>query len=294
MNNKNEHLVSIIIPTYNHASYLGRALQSVINQTYTDWEAIVIDNHSTDKTDQVMLKFKDPRIKYLKINNDGIIAKSRNKGIKVAKGKWVAFLDSDDWWTSDKLKMCLSFANENVDLIYHDLKIEYDNKKFFRRKKIKTRKLKKPILIDLLVAGNAIGNSSVVLRKKILERIGGIDESKELVAAEDYNAWLKISQLTDQFCYLPMKLGYYLIHSQSISKKNMSLPVRNVVRKFMSELNRKQKIKLEANLRYLSGRFYYLNHNFEKSKKDLFFTLCHGFIHLRFRALLMIFIMILR
>ena len=294
MNNKNEHLVSIIIPTYNHASYLGRALQSVINQTYSNWEAIVIDNHSTDKTDQVMSNFKDPRIKYLKINNDGIIAKSRNKGIKVAKGKWVAFLDSDDWWTSDKLKMCLSFANDNVDLIYHDLKIEYDNQTFFRRKKIKTRKLKKPILIDLLVAGNAIGNSSVVLRKKMLERIGGIDESKELVAAEDYNAWLKISELTNQFCYLPNKLGYYLIHSHSISKKNMSIPVRNVVRKFMSKLNYQQKIKLESNLRYLSGRYHYLNNNYKKSREDLIFTLCHGFISLRLRALLMILIMILR
>jgi glycosyltransferase involved in cell wall biosynthesis len=137
LNKKNEYHVSIIIPTYNHASYLGRALRSVINQTYTNWEAIVIDNHSTDNTDQVMSNFKDPRIKYLKINNDGVIAKSRNKGIEIAKGKWVAFLDSDDWWTSDKLKVCLSFANDNVDLIYHDLKIEHDNPKFFRKKKLK-------------------------------------------------------------------------------------------------------------------------------------------------------------
>ena len=100
-------LVSIIIPTFNHANYLSKALQSVLHQTYTNWEAIVIDNYSTDDTDSVITRYNDHRIKYLKIHNGGVIAKSRNAGIKSAKGDWIAFLDSDDTWTSDKLDTCI-------------------------------------------------------------------------------------------------------------------------------------------------------------------------------------------
>ena len=78
MNNKFTQLVSIIIPTYNHSDFLGKALKSVLNQTYENWEAIVIDNYSTDETDKVVNKFNDSRIKYLKIVNNGVLAKSRN------------------------------------------------------------------------------------------------------------------------------------------------------------------------------------------------------------------------
>ena len=84
-------LVSIVIPTYNHARYLGRALQSVLDQTYINWEAIIIDNHSTDNTDQLVASFSDSRIIYLKIHNNGVIASSRNAGIREAKGEWIAF-----------------------------------------------------------------------------------------------------------------------------------------------------------------------------------------------------------
>jgi glycosyltransferase involved in cell wall biosynthesis len=86
LDNKFFPLVSIVIPTYNHANYLGRALQSVLDQTYKNWEAIVIDNHSTDDTSKVIDKYKHPRIKYIKISNQGVIAKSRNAGRLAAKG----------------------------------------------------------------------------------------------------------------------------------------------------------------------------------------------------------------
>ena len=92
MNSKLSPFVSIVIPTYNHANFLGKALESVITQTFTNWEAIVVDNQSTDHTSQVISKFNDHRIKYIKISNYGIIAKSRNLGINVAKGEWIAFL----------------------------------------------------------------------------------------------------------------------------------------------------------------------------------------------------------
>jgi glycosyltransferase involved in cell wall biosynthesis len=281
-------LISIVIPTYNHADYLSKALQSILDQTYKNWEAIVIDNHSTDFTNKVISKYVDPRIKYLKIHNSGVIAKSRNKGILLAKGEWIAFLDSDDWWTSDKLKNCIDYSNNQIDFIYHDLEIVSNKQRFFRRKITKTHQLKKPILVDLLVSGNVISNSSVFVRKKVFEKIGFIDESKALVGSEDYNTWLKIANLTDQFLYLPKKLGYYLIHEQSISQKNMSSSYRIATHKFLSVLNSEQKIKLEANIKYLSGRFNYLNLNYKKAQKDLLFVIRYSSLKLKVKSLIMI------
>lgn len=292
--NKTNYLVSIVIPTFNHSQYLKKALKSIINQTYENWEVIVVDNYSVDDTEKIVANFKNNKIKYLKNHNNGIIAASRNIGIKASKGEWIAFLDSDDWWTKDKLKTCIDKINDEVDLIYHDLEIVSNNPILLGRKKIKSRKLKKPIIIDLLINGNAINNSSVIVRKKLLERINGIDEKKDLVAAEDFNTWLRIASLTDQYIYLPKTLGYYLIHDQSISKKDMSLPTRNATKEFLGYLTEAQRLKQEALFRYISGRFCYLNNNFKKSKKDLLFALRNGNIQLKIKSLLMIIIIKLK
>ena len=281
-------LVSIIIPTFNHANYLSKALQSVLHQTYTNWEAIVIDNHSTDDTSKVIARLNDQRIKYLKIQNYGVIAKSRNIGIKSAKGDWVAFLDSDDSWTSDKLNICIENINSRIDLIYHDLEVTSKRQIFFKGKINKSRQLKKPVLIDLLVNGNVISNSSVIVRKKVLKKIGLIEENKDLIAAEDYNTWLKISKFTDQFLYIPKKLGYYHIHREGVSRRNMSMPTQKATQDFLNVLNYKQKKKLEANINYISGRFNYLNFNYKQAKKDLVFVLSHSSFKLRLKSLIMI------
>jgi len=281
-------LVSVVIPTYNHANFIGKALRSILDQTYQNWEAIVIDNQSTDQTHEILKKYKDPRIKYFKINNNGIIAKSRNFGIKIAKGEWVAFLDSDDYWTSDKLSTCFEHSKKKVDLIYHDMEIVTSKQKLFGRKINRTRRLQKPILIDLLTNGNPISNSSVTVKKKFLEKVGLIDECKDLVASEDYNTWLKISNLTDEFLYIPKKLGYYFVHEKSMSQKNMSPSYRRATCKFLSFLNNEQKIKLETNIRYSSGRFNYLNLNYKQAKKDLLFVLKFSSYKLKVKSLIMI------
>lgn len=288
MNDQANPLVSVVIPSYNHGRYLGRALQSVLDQIYTNWEAIVIDNHSTDNTDEVMASFASPRITYIKIHNKGVIAASRNAGIHAAKGDWVAFLDSDDWWTNGKLQACFNCINDDVDLVYHDLEIVADQSRPFGRKIIKSWQVKAPVLMDLLVKGNAIVNSSVVVRKNLLDKIGGINESVEMIAAEDYNTWLRIAKLTNQFVYLPRKLGYYLIHNQSISKKDMSVPARRAVNEFLHMLNGQQKIKLEANFRYTSGRFNYVIGNDAVAKDDLWFSLKYCKTTIKFKILWMI------
>ena len=284
MNDNATPLVSVVIPTYNHARYLRRALQSVIDQNYTNWEIIVIDNHSKDSTDEVMAGFADPRITYLKIYNNGVIAASRNAGIREAKGEWIAFLDSDDWWTAHKLKTCCESINDKVDLIYHDLRIVTEQFRLSRRKIIKSWQVKPPVLIALLLNTNPIVNSSVVVRKNLLEKIGCINESVGMIASEDYNTWLRIAQLTDRFVYLPRILGYYLTHNQSISQKDMSIPGRVAVAEFIHLLDDQQKNKLESNFRYTRGRFNYLTGNYFEIEDDLWFVMKHGYWILRIKS----------
>ncbi len=285
MNNVTRPLVSVVIPSYNHARYIDRTLQSVLDQTYCNWEAIIIDNHSTDNTDDVMKKFSDPRITYLKIHNCGVIAASRNAGIRAAKGEWIAFLDSDDWWEKDKLKLCSGHMNENVDFIYHTFEMVSDKPDRFRRKKMKSWQVKPPVLLDLLLKGNAIVNSSVVVRKSMLESIGGINVDREMIAAEDYNTWLRVAQMSNRFVYLPRILGYYLQHHNNVSLKDMSLPARKAVAEFIGYLSVPQKIKLEANFRYSSGQFNYLIGSYSKATGDFWYVVKYGYVMAKLKCL---------
>lgn len=288
MNDNATPLVSVVIPTYNHARYLGRALQSVRDQTYMNWEAIVIDNHSTDNTDEVMASFTDPRIIYLKIHNNGVIAASRNVGIRAAKGEWIAFLDSDDWWTADKLQACFDCINDRVDLVYHDLEIVADQPRLFRRKIIKSWQVKPPVLIDLMARGSAIATSSVVVRTKLLMQLKGMNESHDMVAAEDYNTWLRIAQLTDGFRYVSKQLGFYQLHNQGVSRKDMSVPAQHAAAEFIDLLSPQQKNKFLANLKYTKGRFDYLSGNSAIAKQNLLFSLRHGRISVKLKSALML------
>lgn len=269
-------VVSVIIPTYNHARYLDSALQSLFDQTYRNWEVIVVDNYSTDHTDEVMASFSDPRVNYLKIKNNGVIAASRNAGIRTAKGEWIAFLDSDDWWTPDKLQVCLDKAINGIDVIYHDMKIVGEHRNFFQRKKIKSWQLTSPVLLHLLLDGNAIVNSSVLVRRNLLIKIGGLSEAPEMVAAEDYNAWLRIAQLTENFLYIPKTLGHYLWHSQGVSRKNMSIPARHACAEFLTSLNEQQKFRLEANFRFTEALFAYDSKSYGLARENLLFTFRYG------------------
>jgi glycosyltransferase involved in cell wall biosynthesis len=284
-------LISVVIPTFNHASYLGRALQSVMDQTYTNWEAIVIDNHSTDNTDEVVVSFANPRITYKKIHNNGVIAASRNVGIKAAKGEWVAFLDSDDWWTVDKLQVCFDHISDNVDLVYHDLEIIRDPPVLFSSRYIRTRQVKKPVLIDLLANGNAILTSSTIVRKKLLSQIQGMSESPDMITAEDFNTWLRIAQITDQFVYLPQRYGYWLNHDQNNSKIDLSIPARNAAAEFIHLLDEKQNIKLETGFSYTKGRFNYLAENYAEAEQNLSFCLCHGKAVIKAKSIIMLSVM---
>ena len=106
-------LVSIIMPSYNTANYISESIQSVLNQTYKNWELIIVDDCSSDNTLEILSKFNDKRIRIIANEKNSGAALSRNKALIEAKGKWIAFLDSDDLWESNKLEKQINFMKEN-------------------------------------------------------------------------------------------------------------------------------------------------------------------------------------
>jgi len=201
-------LYSIIIPTYNRAEKLARAVRSVAQQEYGNYEVIVCDDGSTDHTKQIIDDFVDKiNIKYIWQENWGGPARPRNNGIQVAAGEWICFLDSDDWWYPKKLKVVKDFLHES-DLIYHDLDIyTQKGKKIF--KKLRARRLKKPVFVDLMTSRTVLFNSSVVVKKSIINKVGKLKEDLSLVGVEDSDFWLRIARVTDKFVYIPESLGAY-------------------------------------------------------------------------------------
>ena len=112
-------LVTVVIPTYNQADFLREALQSVVNQDLADWQAVVVNNYSTDHTKDVVAEIADPRIQIIDFNNEGVIAASRNLALLQATSPFVAFLDSDDWWHPTKLTRCVATLQTGSDLVCH-------------------------------------------------------------------------------------------------------------------------------------------------------------------------------
>lgn len=208
-NQSSKPMVSIIIPTYNRARDLARALESVRRQSLANWETIVVDNHSSDDTDNVVADCHDARIRILKINNRGIIAASRNLGLRHAGGRYIAFLDSDDWWAPDKLMQSVRALEGGADVVYHDAWLVNRMDQTHFRRRARTWSLREPVAADLIARGNALVNSTVVLRRDFLLQIDGLCEAPDLVAIEDYEAWIRLAQLGVRFVRLPSVLAYY-------------------------------------------------------------------------------------
>jgi glycosyltransferase involved in cell wall biosynthesis len=285
---------SVVIPTYNSAKMIHRALESLLSQSFDDFEILVMDDGSTDNTAEVVASFSNKKIIYKWDKNFGGPAKPRNRGISLAKGDWICFLDADDWWTTDKLQTCFDCIDDKVDLVYHGLDIVSDKSLTFKRKTINSWQVKTPVFEDLLLKGNPIANSSVVVRKNLLEKIGGINESKKMIAAEDYNTWLRIAQLTNNFVYLRSRHGYYLSHNQSVSKKDMSIPYKESINEFLDSLSSQHRNIVESNAAFISGRYHYLEKEYKTALKIVLKSFVSGKIGLKFRAFLLLILIILK
>ena len=254
----NSPLVSIIIPTFNREKELERAINSVLCQTFTNWEICIIDNNSSDNSIKLINRFKDSRIRIYMIQNNGIIAASRNLGIKKSKGKYLAFLDSDDWWSSTKLEKSIKVLEQgDASLVYHDLyMVNNDNQKFFF-KKTKSRKLSKPIFDELLIYGNTICTSSVVIRKNILTKISGFTEDSRFVGGEDFDAWLTIAASGEFFFKIPKVLGCYWIGQNKTTNSKRTIQILNDLEiKFKNKIIEKGLSEKTYSFNFVKAREY--------------------------------------
>ncbi|TGK24531.1 glycosyltransferase [Leptospira yasudae] len=233
-------LISVVIPTYNHAHFLKFSLASVIQQTYSNWEAIVIDNHSSDDTEEVIKAFGDSRIRLLKIRNNGIIAASRNQGIREAKGDWVSFLDSDDLWSLNKLERVVSEilgSKDHIDVLCNNEDMVYIGTK--ERTLLTYGPYEKDFYRTMLFYGNRLSTSATTIRRTFLIENGlAFNEKPEFVTVEDYDLWLRLAKANAGFLFIPEVLGEYTIHgsNQSASLERHLNNLENLIRYHIFEI----------------------------------------------------------
>jgi glycosyltransferase involved in cell wall biosynthesis len=243
-------LVSVIIPCYNSEKFLGEAVSSVLDQLYKNFELIIVDDSSTDTSFRIATQIseKDKRVRAFRIAHSGLPAAARNAGIAEANGELIAFLDSDDKWTKEKLMQQVNYFIEKPDAVFvYSMSITFGDVNifspmyellplFFRAAKNRN---------DLLKQGNSIPLSSVVVRTDKLKEAGGFDEDPLLKAVEDYDLWLRLSS-EGNFYFLPRIHVYYRIHGNQSSsgwsvkeerlknlmaKRNLKLPEYKYLRK---------------------------------------------------------------
>jgi glycosyltransferase involved in cell wall biosynthesis len=262
-------LVSVVIPTYNRANDLLRAVQSVLRQSYGNWEAVVVDNHSVDDTDAVLADLGDDRIRVLKCRNGGIIAKSRNLGIRSSRGTIVAFLDSDDWWVSTKLQSLMEHFESGADVVYHSMFI-VRNKWLVPTGIDRARRTTVPVFSNLLRHGNALRTSGVAVRHKLLEQVGAMDEDPTLVGAEDFDYWLRLAQNTDRFVMLRKPLGHYWLGQENTSNPARSLACAAAIKaRYAVEIKAVQRDGPPAWLGYMEMRARFLLGDYGMVQDDI-------------------------
>ncbi len=203
-------LVSIIMPSYNTAKFIPETIESVLAQTYANWELIIVDDCSADNTDEAVKPFlSDTRIHYIKNEKNSGAAVSRNRALREAKGKWIAFLDSDDLWMPDKLKKQIAFMETNGYRFSYTNYIEIDEKSNPNGKSITgPRKITKHRMYDYCWMGclTVMYNAEFV----------GLVQVEDIKKNNDYAMWLKACKKAD--CYLLDEvLAKYRKRSGSIS-----------------------------------------------------------------------------
>ena len=237
ISDKSQHpTVSVVMPTYNHAAFIGEAIKSVLAQTYGDFELIVVDNYSEDDTESIVRGFNDPRIEYLKFSNNGVIAASRNAALKQARGEFIAFLDSDDTWTPDKIEIQLKHleANPNVALVCGSLVTRRNNAPFDTAGGPSTAGLA-GFSYNWLLDRSFIFCSSVMVRREVIDDVGLFDEDPEMVSSEDWDLWLRIAR-KHRLTLLGKQLGSYRVHGSNVSIDSRKIRrIECVLRKHLAE-----------------------------------------------------------
>ena len=194
--------LSVIIPTYNCKQYVCDAIDSALAQSYKNIEIIVVDDGSIDGTGDLLKSKYGDRIKYFYKSNGGP-ASARNLGINNSRGEFLAFLDADDLWASDKLECQISVFTENAVLVGGGEKTSNDSQV-------------QVITFEELVLQNRFSNSGVMVRRSALDKVGAFDEHLEFRAIEDWDMWLRLSSV-GELLYLNRDLIILRVTENSIS-----------------------------------------------------------------------------
>ncbi len=215
----NDDLVSIIMPSWNTGRFITESINSVINQTYSHWELIIVDDCSTDNTDDIVSSFNEDRIRYFKNEKNQGAALTRNRALREANGEWIAFLDSDDLWRPEKLEKMLNFMkSNNYVFAYHDFeKIDEES-----------------LPLNIYVTG-----PKIVTKRKMYNydyvgcltfmynaKFFGLIQIEDIKKNNDYALLLKLCKRAD--CYLlPENLALYRIRKKSISHDKLSKKLKS-------------------------------------------------------------------
>ncbi len=212
----NKIKVSVIMNCHNGAKYLRQSIQSLLKQKYKNWELIFWDNLSTDNSKKILFKYKnDKRIKYFKSKIFTSLYKARNMAIKKAAGKYICFLDTDDWWNPNKLKdqINLVYKNKDINFIYTNFYIFNQIKK--KKKFNYNQKLPSGMVTQFLLNNYKIGILTVMINKKFFKYYK-FNEKYNIIGDFDY--FINLS-LKEKFFCIQKPLAYYRYHDNNFSRK---------------------------------------------------------------------------
>jgi glycosyltransferase involved in cell wall biosynthesis len=208
-------LISIIMNCYNGDKYLKKSINSILQQSYNNWELIFWDNQSTDKSKKILLSYKDKRVKYFKSNSFLNLYHARNLAISEAKGKYICFLDTDDWWIKKKLQIQVDLINKNkkINFIFSNLYIFDQIKK--TNKLYINNDIPNGKITQLLLDEYKIGMSTILMSKKLFKK-RKFNNSFNIIGDFDFFISLSINEI---FFYIKEPLAFYREHNDNYSKK---------------------------------------------------------------------------
>jgi glycosyltransferase involved in cell wall biosynthesis len=238
MQNNNHLLVSVVMNCYNSDKYLQEALESILKQTYENFEIIFWDNKSTDKSAEIIQSFNDSRIKYFLAPNFTLLGEARNLAIEKCNGKWIGFLDCDDIYDKNKILYSMQELSKSK---FDDISLIYTKTKIINERGIKIDSMDKHysgyIHDKLLKEGDFLSLSSIMIKKDIFYHIGKINTS--LNYCEDYDLLLKISKISNVIG-VNEYLTYYRKHSGNITAvkyKTNIIELNNFLLSYIKENN---------------------------------------------------------
>ena len=211
-------LFTVVIPTYNQADYLKEAVDSILAQSFTEFEIVVVNNHSTDNTREVIDSFNDPRITAIDFSNEGVIGAGRNVGIQAANGDYVCFLDSDDTWYPEKLAEVSQVIKEDpeIGLVCHNQDMVRDGVVEQQTNYGPPANYTGKIYDYVLGASNGPATSAATVARSVLENVSGFSEDRAFITVEDYELWLRLAKVC-RFHFIKSVLGTHMFHGESSS-----------------------------------------------------------------------------